>query len=55
MMMFTLLVLWSHDSSTGERFLQELKEIQKEQQRHNRSVRYLQESRDVQLQELLAQ
>lgn len=45
----------SHDSSTGERFLQELIEIQKEQQTHNKSVRYLQESRDVQLQELLAQ
>lgn len=45
----------SHDSSTGERFLQQLIEIQKEQQRHNKRVRYLQESRDVQLQELLAQ
>ena len=45
----------SHDSSTGERFLQELIEIQREQQRHNKSVLYLQESRNVQLQELLAQ
>lgn len=45
----------SHGSSTGERFVQELIEIQREQQRHNRSVLYLQESRDVQLQELLTQ
>ena len=45
----------SHGSSTGERFLQELIEIQREQQRHNESLLYLQESRDLQLQELLAQ
>ena len=45
----------SHDSSTGERFLQELIEIQREKQRYNKSVLYLQESRNVQLQELLVQ
>ena len=45
----------SHGSSTGERFLQELLEIQREQQRHNKSLLYLQESRDLRLQELLAQ
>ena len=45
----------SHGSSTGERFLQELLEIQREQQRHNKSLLYLQESRDLQLQKLLAQ
>ena len=37
----------SHGSSTGERFLQELLEIQREQQRHNKSLLYLQESRDL--------
>lgn len=31
------------------RFLQELIEIQREQQRHNKSVPYLQESHDMQL------
>lgn len=45
----------SHGLSTRERFLQELTEIQREQQRHNKSLLYLQESRDHQLQELLAQ
>jgi len=45
----------SHGSSTGERFIQELIEIQREQQRHNKSLLYLQESRDLHLQELLAQ
>ena len=41
-------------SFTGERFLQELIEIQKKQQRYNKSLLYLQESRDLQLQEPLA-
>ena len=45
----------SHGSSTGERFLQELIDIQREQQRHNKRLLYLQESRDHQLHELLAQ
>lgn len=45
----------SHGSSTGERFLQEQIEIQREQERHNKSLLCLQESRDHQLQELLAQ
>ena len=45
----------SHDSSIGERFLQELIDIQREQQRHNKRLLYLQESRDHQFQELLAQ
>ena len=44
-----------HGSSIGERFLEELIEIQREQQRHNKSLLYLQKSRDHQLQELLAQ
>ena len=33
----------SHGSSTGERFLQELIDIQREQQRHNKRLLYLQE------------
>lgn len=45
----------SGGSSTGARFLQELIDIQREQQRHNKRLLYLQESRDHQLQELLAQ
>ena len=45
----------SHGSSTGERFLQELIDIQREQQRHNKRLLYLQESHDHQLQELFAQ
>ena len=45
----------SHGSSTGERFLQELIDIQREQQRHNKRLLYLQDTRDHQFQGLLAQ
>ena len=45
----------SADSSTGERFLQELIDIQREQQRHNEQLVFYQQSRDRQLQELLSQ
>ena len=43
------------DSSTGERFLQELIDIQREQQRHNEQLVFYQQSCDCQLQELLSQ
>ena len=45
----------STDSSTGEKFLQELIDIQREQQQHNERFMVFQQSRDRQLQELLSQ
>ena len=45
----------SADSSTGEKFLQELIDIQKDQQQHNERFMIFQQSRDHQLQELLSQ
>ena len=45
----------SADSSTGEKFLQELIDIQKKQQRRNEQLMIFQQSRNRQLQELLSQ
>ena len=45
----------SADSSTGEKFLQELIDIQKKQQRRNEQLMIFQQSCDRQLQELLSQ
>ena len=45
----------SADSSTGERFLRELIDIQRKQQWHNEQLMFYQQSRDRQLQELLSQ
>ena len=56
MKMFALLEKKVHHGlSTGGRFPQELIDIQREQQRHNKRLLYLYESRDHQLQESLAQ
>ena len=45
----------SADSSTGEKCLQELIDIQKKQQQHNERLMTFEQSRDRQLQELLSQ